>query len=392
MDKSLLIKLAVVGIILAFVIQTFAFGMLNNPNSGIGGGGNAISNVAFQGTVVVPATVTSYKPVIILQGTRGQVAEAVKPLVASGAVIYTGEPDEENMTLVNLAGDADVRAVAKSLEGGNVTVYTTAVISLPSRFNITTPEGQREIEGTTFDLGTPEILGENETLQMSVYLYVQNGKIVQLQNPVFMQEKKALLLEGTVSGGVGASYAVLIPFEQRRIDKEKAKAIFSAENYSIEIKEISYIAFDPPLSQEQLSKLNFPYVTYSQPASVSISPTFTDGAKLRSDFELAGVNATPPYSFIRVAGNANEDLENESAKIAGLGKLVANESSLQIAYRAELSLPDYMELDGKRITGFPQKVNAIVDSKPNIGDKISVTITAWVSGSRIVKIETIGTG
>jgi len=394
MDKSLLIKLAVVGIILAFVIETFAFGVLGNPNANPGGnaGGNAQSGGNFQGNAIVNATVVSYKPNLIVQGEGAAVREAIRPLVASGAVIYTGEPDEQNRTLLNLASGVDIGEVFRNLSAANLTVYANAVIGLPAKFNITTPEGQIEVEGTTFELGTPDVWGGNETVQMSIYMTVKGGKILQLQNPVFMQEKAEFSAMGEVAEVRGAVYVVSIPFGQRRVDRKLASELFGRGNYSFEIKEISYIAFEQPLTQEKLAQLNFPYVTYSQPQSISIDPSFSNGTRLQEDFASAGLNVTVPSSYIRVAGKGNASTEEEGVEVLAIAKRLASDATMQVAYKVEIALPESVEAGGKSYSGIPAKITSVLGGEPQVGDRVNVTISGWVSGSRLVKVDSVSAG
>ncbi len=388
MDKSLLIKVIVVAVVLFFVVEMFAFGVLSNPNPTPSSGPQKVSE--YSGNVQLSGTVVSYRPTLLVRGEGRALREAIEPLVSSGFIIYFGSPSESNETVLNLASNANVREVAKNLSERNLTVTASAVVSLPARFNLTTPEGEMEVEGTSFEISTQQFFSENETVELSMDVVAQNGRLLQINNLFVLQQRVALEATGTVSRVLGTTFVAQIPFAQRRIDRAMAREIFAQEGYVIEVREVSYLAFDSPLSQEQLSKITFPYVTLARERSISLDPSFTNSSRLEGDFASIGLNVSAPYSTIRVSSNrTNASVENEGELVLSLARSVASESTLKPAQTVEITLPAIGYSEGKEISNLPAKATVLLPGTHQIGEVVDVRIRGYASGSRLVSVEEV---
>ena len=177
MDKKDWYKLLAVGIVLIFVIEGIAIGILQDDTPSSGGSGTATESLT--GTVNTNVTIVRYEPYVIVGGgNQDEVENAKQRLIESGAATYA-VPKDENL-VVSLRSGKDAPTAAMEFEKANATVLATAMISTPSRLRVDAQDISTTVDGTSFNIQLRPIFDEGSVAAPPLWQWWKTGFFLSL--------------------------------------------------------------------------------------------------------------------------------------------------------------------------------------------------------------------
>lgn len=338
-----------VGLVLLFIIEPFAMGMLNSANQdrGSASGSGSGSSVSLTGNVVANATVVRYEPYLIVAGNKTLVEGVKQKLIGSGVATYA-VPSGENL-IINLKSSKSAVSAAAEFEKVNATAVATAVITTPNNMRVEGGGISTTVEGASFTMQIRPAYEEGAIVPVTFVANVQNGQIADIRNFAFLPD--------VISGvRVLASVQSLQQNEYVQVaweNRTAAKAIVVAENASY--KEKSFISVQQNATKEQLDSAlaaGKDYVTGVQSGIISVRNDFSDRRRAEADLGALGLQAVFPYSLASF-GNASNGT-NVSARVAALAeKLRAAGMDAEVYSHTGIvaKLPGSFEYGGKKYSG-----------------------------------------
>ena len=331
MDKTLFIKIAVVGVVLLFMFEIVSLGFLGgNQNSG---GGEIPQVTQYAGLVQAGAYIDYYERFLYAVeidaetlGELKQMNEVEGVEFADGSYKIDLKQREDVQKIYNYLKSKGIDSVtnAKAILDPSVTLQISADESITGSFQ------NRKIKLELIQPIVPP--GNNITLQMQVV--IQNGdaypageikiplisKNIELNAVIFEKEK----LE---------SY--IIPWENRdEINIEELQEQYGEENVSYERN--NAVIFSKPLTpMEQLEK-KFDYVVFINEEMIVVEEDYVDSEKIMSDFDQ---NLTFSESNLIISGESSFEFEKE----------------IEYEYLVEFNSNEYTLLDNKGTVISPEE-------------------------------------
>jgi len=360
MDKKDWYKLLAVGIVLIFVIEGIAIGILQDDTPSGGGSGTATESLT--GTVNTNVTIVRYEPYVIVGGgNQDEVENAKQRLIESGAATYA-VPKDENL-VVSLRSGKDAPTAAMEFEKANATVLATAMISTPSRLRVDAQDISTTVDGTSFNIQLRPIFDEGSVAAATFVAVVENGVLSQLGNfvilPSYVQGATA---QAILVAEKEADFSVEVPWE----DRSAAKPIAIAEGAAY--KEKSYIIVQQNATSAQLSALSTAgkdYITGAQAGIVSVRNGYENRSRAEADLLAAGLEMEFPAS-LATFGN-----QSENRSLSLVEKLNASGISAKTVSRktSTARLPDFVEKDGRKY-----RTNGIVATFEQTGEALNGSV------------------
>lgn len=381
MQKSTLVKIATVVLILAFVLEAFA-SILWTRGEPAQPAGDAYD---FSGQAAVDALVSDYFGEIIVQGAN----QGEKDALAN----YSGVLSSSDMGVrlsLKLADTENVTAVAQRIGSAYpaLRLSAKAYVLVPSPVNFTSSGSRKEIPVPRRLLALIDPLyGKGARVPMTLYIKVQQGVIVDLQalevpRPEPMREVR--LESDAVITALHGSYAAgaFVPWEQRA---------FNASDFEQRLREkyanatVRYAADDRILlasaSNESLAALqNLKYAKAVEGAALLVESNFTDRQKAESD--IAALTGTAPQFpasqvFIQIIA-VNASLQDIA---------VAPLQGALLRRVATVRLNDTLLIENKTYA-VPQalQVAAFVGTQHALNDTVLLSLKAQLQGGKIIAI------
>lgn len=382
MEKGTLIKLAVVLVVLVFVVQIiFIWG-------GRGKGEEEEEGISGSGVVQTNATIGGYARSLTVVGYDPLLEEAKNNLTRMGLITYT-VPIDPNTTIYNLADGVTVGEVASRLERLNVSLYSRAYLILPSSLNVTMEDGEIQVPAIPIDEEIDPTLLTGDTITIRFGVYIINNEIARLGSIEIVPQPKTIPASARVLNITGASYALLVPWEQRRINRSALDGEFRSINASFNYRELSFISTN--LTQGQINTINalgLQYVAAVSPITISIQTTFANRSAILSDLsEFADVLSFPNSTItLGFEGAVGEWIEgNISAIMEGHNLSYGMERSETLL----LELPITIIADKNYTLRGGRTRSVIAPGFHAINETLNVSIDGKVISNRIERIEQI---
>ncbi len=382
MNKSDWYKIGAIALVLAFVFEGVAIGMLQNNGSNGDNGQQQPTGEEISGNAVANFTVLRYEPYIIVSGNGTAIDGVKKKLIDSGVATYA-VPNEGNL-VVSLASSKSVVSSAEEFESANATVLATAVISSQSKVVVQGDGITTTVEGTSFRFQMRPIFEEGSQFPASFSAIAQGGQLVSMGNfnilPAYVQG--AIVQAELISGSAGQIFVEVL-WSNRTAAKSVVKESGAA------YRERSFIIVPANATQTQLAALQQAgkeYVTAIQQGVISVRNDFTDVNRSITDLQNAGIPATFPTS---IALFENATAEENAVALVGKLKEAGIEAKITRSKTVRAALPDFIEKDGKRYSAKDGVVEFELASEA-VNGTVFLAIDFEAQGSAVARILNVG--
>ncbi|MCX6778166.1 MAG: hypothetical protein NT157_04765 [Candidatus Micrarchaeota archaeon] len=341
--RSTLIKLAVIVICLAFLLEVFAFQRnqsgsttpeTNDTEEGpstVGAGYGNVTIVSYGDSLGSEVKVYNYTP---------EAKSIAASLVSRGLALYYSETPSGAL-VINLPRGSNISAIASELEGLNLPMRTRALVRFTAPVTFTTDAGPVTLEVGSLYMELDPGLPAGRLIPVRVQASISGGRAVdKYVEPYYNVEY--FYAPAAITGLTGHYVtAGFFAWENRSFD---AAAI--ATNLSGQFSNFSFlpllnnsVGFLRPLNAtefESLKSLNLSYVSSVDSSSASIANNFTDKQKLSEDFSAAlppeiAFSLSYPYSLMRMEFIDNASRTSE--QIEGILNASMPSASLVDIYR-----------------------------------------------------------
>lgn len=306
MKKTDIYKIIAIVVVVAFVVEAIAMGVMgNNSNAN---GNKATPKIDIEGTTVANVTIVRYEPYLTVSGNRSGMDVAKQALIDRGDATYA-ILSGENM-IVNLKNSKVVPSAAAEFEKLNATPYATAIIALPSNIRLQSEGIVTTVPADfSFNMRIRPVYDEGETVAASFSASIQKGQIISIGGFAFMPSMvNGARVNATVFDDPRQSHSINVPWESRNIAKEIAAM------HNATYKEKSYIIIQKNASEEQLSKLltdGKVFITNAQAGTgiVGIRNGFVDMAAANLTISATGLSPIFPPSTVNLDESSLEIAE-----------------------------------------------------------------------------------
>ncbi|MFA4982996.1 MAG: hypothetical protein WC588_02145 [Candidatus Micrarchaeia archaeon] len=386
MKKSDWYKIGAIVIVVAFVVEAFALGMMNSNGNDSGSSG-AVAATELSGTASANVTVARYEPYLIVDGEKSAIDAVKSMLVEKGDATYAIASGES--VIVSLKSSKSVPSAAAEFEKANATAYATAIISMPSSVRVQGDGITTTVDsGSSFTMRIRPVFEEGETVPASFVANVQGGQMVSIGNFNFLPNViTGAFVNATLSGAPLPSYQVMVPWESR----SAGKAAALAQNATY--KERSFIIVPLETGSEKLQEIlaqGKAFVTSAQPGTgiVSVRNDFTDISAANSTLSSLGVSAAFPPSVAAIAEGGNGSAADKANGLLSLLEAANITASLVETNLLTVALPATFEWNGKQYAsgGIELPLEQSGASNYTNGSEIGLVLDFEANGGRIVKI------
>lgn len=341
MEKNDWYKLFAIGIVLVFVLEGIAIGVMQNDNQP-SSNQQVEGTASLTGNVNTNVTIVRYEPYVIVNGGNASEVEKIKErLIESGVATYA-VPNGQSL-VVSLRSGKDALDAAQEFEYANASVLATASISTAAKLKVEGTDITTTVDGTSFSMQMRPIFEEGSVAPATFVASVQNGVIVQLGNFALLPDyQSGVVAQAALVEQKQADLSVEVAWQNR----SAAKAI--AVSQGAAYKEKSYIIVPQGASQAQMSAIaasGKDYITGVQLGIISVSNGFVDRLRAEGDLANAGLAGEFPVSIALFSNQSG----NESV-VALAEKLNENgiESAVVSRKVSKATLPDIIENAGKK--------------------------------------------
>ena len=368
MDKKQIYILIAVVVVLLFMIEPFAIGMMqsgSNAGGAIENNGNAVPSAAsFTGSTFVNMTITGYTPYIIVSGNSSGIESVKQGLIDEGVATYAVKQGEK--LVVSLKNGKSVIYAAGQFRNANATVIATMQLSTPGRFNVSDGTNNAEVEGTTFAMQADPVYEEGSVQEASFPAQVDGGKLMGIGTLSFRP--------AFVSGA--AAEATLLP--DSRIESEVVEVSWAnrtvakkiAQQEGAAYKERSFMLYSGSATPDAVlaSAGAAGYMTGAQQGIISVRNDFSDEGAAMAALSPLGIILTFPPSLASFANNSagNADALLAKLSLAGVNATVSKAATVKIVLPDEAvkggeayRVPASLKVNTIDAAGIPQNASAV---------------------------------
>jgi len=384
--KTLYIAIFAIGIVVLFVFEPFAIGMLQSAGNGNTGGSNSgdnTSSISFTGSAVANITIVRYEPYLIVSGNNSNAAAINEKLIGEGRVTYASWNGDT--LIVSLKNSKDVPAAAAEFEAVNASVIASAYLSTSSKVKVSDTAGKSvEAQGTSTSMQIRPIYEEGSTHEAQFAARVDAGQVTGIGSVSIMPlVVKDVMAEAKLSSEPATTYTLRVAFK----DRVAARQFVLAANATYKERSFVYVE---NASKEALdiAVAGKAYVTGTQPGVISVNNDFVDSEALGLELFQKGYAATFPQSIATFANASNGSAD------ALLETLKAKNMSAEITtdWTAKIMLPSVLEKDGKKYIGASDGIELLIEGtgtpKKNV-TAMNVSVNIETIGSKITRVTAV---
>jgi len=386
MERKTIYIIGAVGLVLVFLIEPFAIGMLQSAGTikagGSGDAGNA-SIASFIGTAVANITIVRYEPYLVVSGNSSGIEAVKDSLVASGKASYAVWSGDS--LVVSLKSSKDVPSAALEFENANATAVATAYITTSQKVKVTDENGTAVYaDGTSISMQINPVYEEGSTQEAQFAARVDSGQVTGMGSlSIPGQAVRGVIAEARLSAKPTAAYTVSVAFR----DRVAAKPLALAANATYKERSFVYVA---NASKEALDAavVGKAYVTGTQPGVISVDNSFVDSESLGLELLQKGYNATFPQSLATFADRSNATAE------AFAGSLRARNMSagISVDWTAKIMLPSVLVQGNRQYNGPASGIELIIEGTGTPNENVTamnVSVDFEAVGSTITRITAV---
>ena len=384
--KAMYIAAFAIAIVVLFIIEPFAIGMIQsagNFGGNNGGNGSAASGMVL-GTANANITFVRYEPYLIVSGNSSAI-EAVKGrLVSEGVATYAVWSGDS--MVVSLKDSKDVPAAASEFERVNATSLATAYLATADKVIVVSNEGKEvEAGGMSISMQVAPLYEEGSTHEASFQARVEGNELTGMGSiSILPQAVRGVVVEAMLSGQPQETYSVMVAWKDRQL----AKPLALANGATYKERSFIYVA---NATKEQLDSAvaSLPYVTGTQPGIVSVQNDYTDSESVGLALFQSGMTAIFPESVATFANSTGN-----SSAAAMIGGLEAQNASAKMAvdWTARIRLPAVLESNGKRYFGPEEGIELLIEGtgepRGNV-TSMNVSVDFEALGSQIARVAAV---
>jgi len=387
MEKKTIYIIFAVGLVLLFLIEPFAIGMINSAGKGGNGSGtgtNFTSVEAFTGTAVANITIVRYEPYLIVSGNNSDAATVNERLIGQGKVAYATW--NAGTLVVSLKSSKDVPAAAAEFESGNASVLATAYLTTSPKVMVTNSTGSKvEAEGNSISMQMRPLYDEGSTHEAQFAARVEGGQMTGMgQITILPSVIKGALVEAKISSPPQETYSVAVAWKGRI----EAKQLSASAGAAYKEKSYVYVANTSKEALE-IAVAGKPYVTGAQPGIISIQNNYTDSETIGRDLLEKGFTAVFPDSVATFSNVSN--VSSPNALVASL-KASNISATVSADWSAKIRLPSEIVKDGKAYFGMPGGIELAIEGTGVLRQNataMNVSIDFEAAGSKITRITAV---
>ena len=386
MDKKAWYIIGAVGLVLLFLFEPFAIGMIQSAgNSGgnVNGGDDAAVDFLL-GTASANITIVRYEPYLIVSGNSDAI-EAVKDrLIAGGKATYAVWSGDS--LVVSMKESKDVPWAASEFEAQNASSVATAYVTTSSVVRVVSQEGKAvEAEGMGISMQIVPLYEEGSTHEASFAARVESSQLTGMGTlSILPIAVRGALAEATLSSQPEETYTVRVAWK----DRIAAKPLALSQGATYKERSFIYVA---NASKEALDAavVGMGYVTGTQPGIVSVQNDFVDSETAGLALFQKGLTAVFPQSIATFANSSGN-----SGAVALLGALEGANASAEMTvdWTAKIMLPPALESNGKSYFGPESGIELLIEGtgapKENV-TAMNVSVDFEAAGSKIVRITAV---
>lgn len=354
LSRENILKVAVVLVVLFFILNTIAIGVLGKPKES-----NNNQNVSVvTGMAIINVTVKGYEPLLIADSINESFLDEIKA--------YTGVDDVLTTSsgyVISLKSTDDVQPVWRYLFSNGIPSKARAILSMPNIFEITTQNKTKEnVTGFLFTYAVEPYAHVNDKLPLAFQVVAVDGQAQSISQVTLLTTQSEIITNATILSQLSRKEVYVIPWEERNdVNVMELKARFgdAAVNY----RKDSSIIFEKPLTLEEQMLKKFPYISYISENTATVADNFTDSTIVRSDF---GNGTIFPNSTLEIFTQDSADLPYQK--------------SLSVIY--EVAVPE--QIGG--FATFVKTVNAKFTHDVELNSTVEIKINALTVGSYATKL------
>ena len=384
--KTLYIAIFAIGIVVLFVFEPFAIGMLQSAGNGNTGGSNSgdnTSSISFTGSAVANITIVRYEPYLIVSGNNSNAAAINEKLIGEGRVTYASWNGDT--LIVSLKNSKDVPAAAAEFEAVNASVIASAYLSTSSKVKVSDTAGKSvEAQGTSTSMQIRPIYEEGSTHEAQFAARVDAGQVTGIGSVSIMPlVVKDVMAEAKLSSEPATTYTLRVAFK----DRVAARQFVLAANATY--KERSFVYVENANKEAlDVAVAGNPYVTGTQPGIISVRNDYTDSEALGLALFQKGYAAVFPQSVATFSGAGNGSAE---ALLEGLKEMNMS-ADITSDWTAKIMLPSVLVKDGKQYMGPAGGIELLIEGTGTPRENVTsmnVSVDIETVGSRITRVTAV---
>ncbi|PIT84663.1 hypothetical protein COU37_01935 [Candidatus Micrarchaeota archaeon CG10_big_fil_rev_8_21_14_0_10_45_29] len=359
------LKLGTIALIAIFMLSTVAVYMGGYFS---GSGENAPEQItsSFTGLAHANASIASWDPSLYIIGGGERLSEKIKQLKGEGLILYDTKTSDGR--LIMLTSTDEIVRVSQEIEAAGATAYSDATIYTGNPLQVTDGQGKIvEIEGQNLKQRMIPVLSEGEKFPAEFQVQVVNSKIYAYGEILAVPDGPFSAIATPINATVlSYSLNILIPWEQR--GKNYSTLSNSLSGATINYTPKSYVTFNPPLARETLVALSAQKPAYAlsiQSSIMAVSPKFFEKETIVQEFEALGISPVFPDSVLSIFPGNGTQITSAAASAAFEKEFENTPAQITPAYVLELTLPKYLEHEGKNYSiGEGRKIELISQIPP----------------------------
>lgn len=383
--KAMYIAAFAVVIVVLFIIEPFAIGIIQTAgNSGGNAGGNGNATGMVLGTANANITFVRYEPYLIVSGNGSAIEEVKDRLISEGIATYAVWSGDS--LVVSLKDSKGVPSAASEFELVNASSLATAYLTTADKVAVISNDGKKvEADGMGISMQVVPLYEEGSTHEASFQARVEGGELTGMGSvSILPLAVKGVPVEAILSSQPQETYSVIVAWKDRQL----AKPLALANGATYKGRSFIYVA---NATKEQLDAAvaSLPYVTGTQPGIVSVQNDYTDSETVGLALFQQGLTAIFPESvatFANATGNASA--------VAFMQGLEAQNGSAQLAvdWTAKIRLPSVLESNGKRYFGPDEGIELLIEGTGEPRENVTamnVSVDFEAAGSRIARVTAV---
>jgi hypothetical protein len=391
LTKDNVIKLLVILLVFAFLLEIFAFQNPSNvpTNDNTQTTTDQTTQGELFGTALANGTVVSYGDAygvsITALGNSSELSSAVSKLKSEGHVTYTSPV--QSGTSINLAKGANLSYVVGELSKLNITLEAGAEVSIKDPLLFKTDNGtvSTVVRSIKIKLNPSIPVGSRVGLRIIATLSGEKMtkamyEIIPISQDILVIGRATELYPNYVAIGV-------LDWTGRYFESNVTMSYLSQQFNNVSMQSIinNTVMFSPmldPTAAQKLSSLNLSYARNSSQRGILFYQNFTDNATLKRDLlpvlEISNTTLMYPLSYVRFdfkTQNYSEEFLNSSLPAATF--FVYRESKIQIGEKIA-------DDEGRNYTVINREYTTLLPYSNETGSASIINIRASIMGDKIL--------
>jgi hypothetical protein len=355
MEKSDIIKILALVVVLGFITELFFFGSgYQQLDTGTPTSMNSTGTATFNGTI------RTYDPMLFLPVNTSQlVIDQLR--LHSGVKNVKSEPDG---FVVETETRDDIYPLGVFLRDQNVSALAIANIAVTEDIVVDTATGKVNATPAygVIRVITEPLLDTDSEVTVTLIAVVNSGFIIDYRSASIIMQEVVIPLEARVASLGHKIYIYSIPWESRDTIGDLSQ--YDGADY----RRVDSIIFTTPLTVDQImAKKQFSYITYIDASSAQVEPSFTNETQIGLNFQDTQYGL-PPSTLI----------------------ITTNETP-DIPFNASVSYSYTLDISGAQTDYDFGSTPFVLETEKEyaLDSNISLNVTALVVGNKVISVRSV---